>query len=38
MTVGSLLKDAMDFLPETYFDYALLTRLVPRTCTRRSSP
>jgi len=29
MTVGSLLKDAMDFLPETYFDYALLTRLVP---------
>ena len=29
MTVGSLLTDAMDFLPETYFDYALLTRLVP---------
>ena len=29
MTVGALLKDAMDFLPETYFDYALLTRLVP---------
>ncbi len=29
MTVGSLLKDATDFLPETYFDYALLTRLVP---------
>ncbi len=29
MTVGSLLKDAMDFRPETYFDYALLTRLVP---------
>ncbi|MGB5196558.1 MAG: SLBB domain-containing protein [Candidatus Deferrimicrobium sp.] len=29
MTVGSLLKDEMDFLPETYFDYALLTRLVP---------
>jgi polysaccharide biosynthesis/export protein len=29
MTVGSLLKDAMDFLPETYFDYALLSRLVP---------
>src|SRR5512143_1699008 len=29
MTVGSLLKDAMDFLPETYFDYALLTRLAP---------
>src|SRR5660398_292854 len=27
--VGSLLKDATDFLPETYFDYALLTRLVP---------
>jgi len=29
MTVGSLLKDAMDFRPETYFDYALLTRLSP---------
>ncbi len=29
MTVGSLLKDATDFLPETYFDYALLTRLAP---------
>ena len=29
MSVGSLLKDETDFLPETYFDYALLTRLVP---------
>jgi len=29
MTVGSLIKDAKEFLPETYFDYALLTRLVP---------
>jgi len=29
MTVGSLLPDAGAFLPETYFDYALLTRLVP---------
>jgi polysaccharide export outer membrane protein len=29
MTVGSLLPDANAFLPETYFDYALLTRLVP---------
>jgi protein involved in polysaccharide export with SLBB domain len=29
MTVGSLLPDANVFLPETYFDYALLTRLVP---------
>ena len=29
MTVGSLFKDEKDFLPETYFDYALLTRLVP---------
>ena len=29
MTVGALLKDATVFLPETYFDYALLTRLVP---------
>jgi len=29
MTVGALFKDVKDFLPETYFDYALLTRLVP---------
>ncbi len=29
MTIGSLLKGTDDFLPETYFDYALLTRLVP---------
>jgi polysaccharide biosynthesis/export protein len=29
MTVGSLLKSAGDFLPETYFDYALLTRRAP---------
>jgi protein involved in polysaccharide export with SLBB domain len=29
MTVGSLLQDTTAFLPETYFDYALLTRLVP---------
>ncbi len=29
MTVGALLPDANAFLPETYFDYALLTRLVP---------
>ncbi len=29
MTVGSLFKDETDFLPETYFDYALLTRLIP---------
>jgi polysaccharide export outer membrane protein len=29
MTVGSLLPDEKVFLPETYFDYALLTRLVP---------
>jgi len=29
MTVGSLLPDVNAFLPETYFDYALLTRLVP---------
>ena len=28
MTIGSLLKGTDDFLPETYFDYALLTRLV----------
>jgi polysaccharide export outer membrane protein len=29
MTAGSLFKDEKDFLPDTYFDYALLTRLVP---------
>ena len=29
MTVSALLPDANAFLPETYFDYALLTRLVP---------
>ncbi len=29
MTVGSLLPDLDAFLPETYFDYALLTRLIP---------
>jgi polysaccharide biosynthesis/export protein len=29
MTVGGLFHDVNDFLPETYFDYALLTRLVP---------
>ncbi|MBP2673823.1 MAG: periplasmic protein involved in polysaccharide export, partial [Deltaproteobacteria bacterium] len=29
MTVGSLFADEKEFLPETYFDYALITRLVP---------
>jgi len=29
LTVGSLFKGEKDFLPETYFDYALITRLVP---------
>ena len=29
LTVGGLLPDAKAFLPETWFDYALLTRLVP---------
>ncbi|HZW37225.1 MAG TPA: SLBB domain-containing protein, partial [Candidatus Deferrimicrobiaceae bacterium] len=29
MTIGSLFKDEGDFLPDTYFDYALLTRLIP---------
>lgn len=29
MTVGGLFQDVKDFLPGTYFDYALLTRLVP---------
>ncbi|MCL5966107.1 MAG: SLBB domain-containing protein [Deltaproteobacteria bacterium] len=29
MTISALLPDINAFLPETYFDYALLTRLVP---------
>ncbi|MCL5884150.1 MAG: SLBB domain-containing protein [Deltaproteobacteria bacterium] len=29
MTVGNLFRDEKDFLPDTYFNYALLTRLVP---------
>ncbi len=29
MTVGSLFKGEKEFLPDTYFDYALITRLVP---------
>lgn len=29
LTVGALLQDERAFLPETWFDYALLTRLVP---------
>ncbi|MGZ8447029.1 MAG: SLBB domain-containing protein, partial [Candidatus Deferrimicrobiaceae bacterium] len=29
MTVGTLLPDVKSFLPDTYFDYALLTRLLP---------
>ena len=29
MTVGTLLPEIGAFLPETYFDYALLTRLIP---------
>jgi polysaccharide biosynthesis/export protein len=29
MTVGALLPDQQRFLPDTYFDYALLTRVVP---------
>ncbi|MBE0617363.1 MAG: SLBB domain-containing protein, partial [Proteobacteria bacterium] len=29
LTVGSLFKGEKDFLPETYYDYALITRLVP---------
>jgi len=29
MTVGRLFKDEKDFLPDTHFDYALVTRLVP---------
>ena len=29
MTVGSLLYDESEFLPETHYDYALIVRLVP---------
>ncbi|MEW6719618.1 MAG: SLBB domain-containing protein, partial [Thermodesulfobacteriota bacterium] len=29
MTVGSLLKDEREFLPETFFDYALIVRRMP---------
>jgi len=29
MTVGTLFKGEKEFLPDTYFDYALITRLVP---------
>jgi protein involved in polysaccharide export with SLBB domain len=38
MTVGSLFKDEKDFLPETYFDYALLTRLVPPDLHKEAIP
>ncbi len=38
MTVGSLFKDAKDFLPETYFDYALLTRLIPPDMRKEAIP
>jgi protein involved in polysaccharide export with SLBB domain len=38
MTVGSLLKEEADFLPETYFDYGLLTRLVPPDLHREVIP
>ncbi|PWB67215.1 MAG: hypothetical protein C3F14_02730 [Deltaproteobacteria bacterium] len=29
MTIGALFKGEGDFLPDTYFDYAVLTRLIP---------
>ncbi|GAB4232837.1 MAG: hypothetical protein OHK0028_08350 [Deltaproteobacteria bacterium] len=38
MTVGSLLPDEKVFLPETYFDYALLTRRVPPDLHKRVLP
>jgi polysaccharide export outer membrane protein len=38
MTVGSLLPDENVFLPETYFEYALLTRFVPPDLHRQVLP
>ena len=38
MTVRTLLPDVNAFLPETYFDYALLTRLVPPDLRREVVP
>ncbi|GAB4369640.1 MAG: SLBB domain-containing protein [Deltaproteobacteria bacterium] len=38
MTVGSLLPDELSFLPETWFDYALLTRLVPPEMRKETIP
>jgi polysaccharide export outer membrane protein len=29
MTIGALLPDVNSFVPDTYFDYAMLTRIVP---------
>lgn len=38
MTIGSLFRDEKDFLPETYFDYALLTRLIPPDMRKEAIP
>lgn len=38
MTVGTLLPDELRFLPDTWFDYALLTRLVPPEMRREVIP
>jgi len=38
MTVGSLLPDELRFLPDTYFDYAHLTRLVPPEMRKETIP
>jgi len=38
MTVGTLLPDTSAFLPETYFDYAQLTRLVPPDMRKETIP
>jgi protein involved in polysaccharide export with SLBB domain len=38
MTVGNLFRDERDFLPETYFDYALLTRLIPPDMRKEAIP
>ena len=38
MTVGDLLPDERSFLPDTYFDYAELTRLTPPDMSKETIP
>lgn len=38
MTVGTLLPDELRFLPDTWFDYALLTRVVPPDMRKETIP